>query len=80
MRKHCLRNEVQICETAFGVRYIAYKAVMEVTPNHIVTHKHSVVGPLDYHPCEPPNFRPYATRIAVCVGAHNVMSRRGGST
>jgi len=80
MREHCLRNEVQICETAFGVRYTTYKAVMVLTPNRIVTHKHSAVGPLDYRPNEPPNFRAYVVRIAVCVRALNVISRRGGST
>jgi hypothetical protein len=80
MRKRCLRNEVHICETAFGVRYIAYKAVTEVTPNRVVTHKQSVVGPLDYRPYEPPNFRAYVVRIAICVRALNVISRWGGST
>jgi hypothetical protein len=80
MRKHCLRNEVQIYETAFGVRYISYKAVMELTPNRIVTHKHSGVGRLDYRLCEPPNFGSYAVGSAVCVRALNVISRRGGST
>jgi hypothetical protein len=53
---------------------------MELTPNPTVTYKHSVVGPLDYRPYKPRNFRAYVVRIAICARALNVISRRGGST
>jgi len=49
---------------------------MELTPNGNVTHKHSVVGPLDYRPYEPPNSRACVVTTAV----FNVISRLVGST
>ena len=48
---------------AVGVTYIAYKAVMELTSNRVVTHKQSVVGPLDYRPYEPQNLRAYVLSL-----------------